>query len=70
MGKVEENLSAMQRFVNSWLMSRLVKLMLVMDNLRLETHNTLFVYCCHGEQIASTIMASTAVLTQSLKTKF
>ena len=34
--------------------------MLDAANLRLETHNTLFVYGCHGEQVASTKMSSPA----------
>ena len=42
------------------LKSRLVNLVLDAANLRLETHNTLFVYGCHGEQVASTKMSSPA----------
>ena len=42
------------------LKSRLVNLVLDAANLRLETHNTLFVYGCHGEQVGSNKMSSPA----------
>ena len=52
------------------LMSRLVKLVLEGANPRLETHNTLFVYVCHGEQVASTKMSSPANLRKHRKQNF
>ena len=42
-------------------MSWLVNLVLETAYPRLETHNTLFVYCCHGEQVASATLETLSI---------
>ena len=51
-------------------MSWLVNLVLDAANPQLETHNTLFIYCCHGEKFASTPVASPTFLCKAQKLYF
>ena len=52
------------------LKSRLVNLVLDAANLRLATHNILFVNCCYGEQVASYRLAFPAVSRKARKKNF